>query len=145
MKILILEDDPNAMDIVSMLKQRHEVCHARAISDFAFYVEYEPGLNAFDKILVDATIPNETVKYFDGRSVEYKQKKGLNGCEYLIQHLELFEHIKHKIALRTAFAAAIYNEDNGFTEQETAFLKELYLINKISDNLSSQLNEFLVN
>jgi len=124
MKILILEDDPRAMPVIELLRQKHRVDHARSISDLTFFSFYDPGLNAYDKIIIDAAVPKETVIPFDGIKVEYNHIKGLNGCLFLQNNLEQIKKISSRIALRSAYRSKIFEkEQNNWNDEFYLFTK----------------------
>ena len=107
MNVLVLEDDPSAMSVISYLNDRgYNVWHAQNLLDVAYYLEREPGLNNFDKLMFDVAVPLNTFSFMGNEPVEYGEKYGFSGFEFVAENYNLLN--SKKIALITAYKTTLF-------------------------------------
>lgn len=141
MNVLVLEDDPSAMSVISYLNDRgHNVWHAQNLLDVAYYLEREPGLNNFDKLMFDVAVPLNTFSFMGNEPVEYGEKYGFSGFEFVAENYNLLN--SKKIALITAYKTTLF--ENIYDEKEALMiLQKLTVLDKASDDFLMQLMNFL--
>ncbi len=141
MNVLVLEDDPSAMSVISYLNDRgYNVWHAQNLLDVAYYLEREPGLNNFDKLMFDVAVPLNTFSFMGNEPVEYGEKYGFSGFEFVAENYNLLN--SKKIALITAYKTTLF--ENIYDEKEALMiLQKLTVLDKASDDFLMQLMNFL--
>lgn len=112
MKIFLLDDSPIvAKGIKVAMKPYHDIHVATTLKDAAFCLEIKPGVEAFDLLLFDASLPQEIVIGIKGE-VLYNDVFGYNGLLFLLNNLDILsKHINH-IAIITAFKNQIVTMEN---------------------------------
>ncbi len=140
MNILVLEDDPIAFNIIEYLTVRgYNVYHAQNLLDVAYYLEEYPGLECFDKLMFDVSVPKEKFSVFNNEEIEYGKKYGFSGFEFVARN---YQYIYHKeIALITAYKVTLFDKVKEKEDREV--LEKLTIIDKGSDNFIMDMLSFL--
>lgn len=140
MNVLILEDDPIVFNIIEYLSEHgYNTYHAQSLLDVAYFLEESPGLEFFDKLLLDSAVPKETFSVFDNEETEYGKKYGFSGFDFIANN---YNYICHKdIALITAYKVNIFDKVKDKKDREV--LKKLTIIDKGSDDFIVELLSFL--
>ena len=136
-KVLCLEDDPYCWGIADFLGERgYQVEITPSLSQLTYLLECKYGINTFDYLLFDISLPRETIQHKDGRVVCYDSP--LPGIEYLINNRDLFlpKALDGKVAIVTG-------HPNFSTELDYEFLRLIPVIGKADDDFLRQLTNFL--
>ncbi len=140
MNILVLEDDPIAFSLIDYLTELgYNVYHAQSLLDVAYFLEESPGLEFFDKFLLDVAVPKEKFSVFNNEEIEYGKKYGFSGFEFVEKN---YKYLRHKnIALITAYKITLFNKFREKNDREV--LEKLTIIDKGSDDFIVELLSFL--
>lgn len=141
MNVLVLEDDPSAISVIGYLNDRgYNVWHAQNLLDVAYYLERNPGLDTFDKLMFDVAVPLNTFSFMGNEPFEYGEKYGFSGFEFVAKNYNLL-NLKN-IALITAYKTTLF--ENVYDEEEDLMvLEKLTVLDKASDDFLMQLMNFL--
>lgn len=141
MNVLVLEDDPSAISVIGYLNDRgYNVLHAQNLLDVAYYLEKNPGLDAFDKLMFDVAVPLNTFSFMGNEPFEYGEKYGFSGFEFVAKNYDLL-NLKN-IALITAYKTTLY-ENVYDDEEDLMVLEKLTVLDKASDDFLMKLMNFL--
>lgn len=141
MNIMVLEDDPHAIGVIDYLQNlEYEVWHAQGLLDVAFFLEEDPKLDYFDKLMFDAEVEGVPNSFTENKKYIYGTKDRFNGLEFVIEN---YDKLKSKnIAVITAYNKEIYEKMfNDARSKE--ILNQLQIIDKSSDNFMAQLLSFI--
>ncbi len=139
MKIFILEDDGNCSGVIEWLKNRSdEIKLVKNLEDACYFLEYEAGYTAYDKFIMDASLPGAKILHCNGK--EKKYMGALNGIDYIFNTFPDLgiELKKEKVAILTAFApqAKTYMQLNNYKDT-------VQIINKNDNHFKTVLQDFL--
>ncbi|MBR3768706.1 MAG: hypothetical protein IKL10_10790 [Clostridia bacterium] len=140
MNILVLEDDPIAFSVIEYLnKLGHNVYHMQSLLDVAYCLEETPGVEFFDKLMFDVSVPKETFSVFNNEEFKYGNKYNFSGFEFVAKN---YKYICHReIALITAYKVTLF--DKVKDEKDREVLKNLTIIDKGSDDFIMEMLSFL--
>lgn len=140
MNIMILEDDPSAMSVISYLQERgYNVWHAQSLLDVAYFLEEDPGLDHFDKLMFDAAVLSESLSFMGKEKINYGAKDGFSGLEFVVENFDLLK--KKSIAIITAYNREIHEKMKN--TQSGKIIDKLEIIDKSDDKFMGQLLNFL--
>ena len=140
MNIMILEDDPSAMSVIGYLQDRgYDVWHAQSLLDVAYFLEEDPGLDYFDRLMFDAAVLSESVSFMGKEVINYGSKDKFSGLEFVVEN---FDFLKTKrIAIITAYNREIHEKTKN--TQSGKIVEKLTIIDKSDDKFMGQLLNFL--
>lgn len=140
MKVLVLEDDPTAISIIEFLnKSGYNVCHAQNLLDVAYFLEEDPGLESFNKLMFDAAVSIEAFSFMDKKEIRYGTKYGFSGFEFLAENYDILS--SKSVAMITAYNKTL--QELNLDGNDKKILAELTIIDKSADDFMNQLLEFL--
>lgn len=141
MNIMVLEDDANAMGVIDYLEnQGHEVWHAQGLLDVAYFLEEDPGVDNFNKLLFDAAVQGVPSSLVINGKMKYGTKGRFSGLEFVINNYNVLK--TKSIAIITAYSSDNYKKD--FNDGKSNKIPEnLVVIEKSSDNFMAQLLSFI--
>lgn len=141
MNIMVLEDDPNAMEVIDYLQnQGHEIWHAKGLLDVAYFLEEEPGVDNFTKLMFDAAVEGVPSSFVVNGKMKYGTKGKFSGLEFVINN---YDFLKFKnIAMITAYNKEIF-EKMFNDDRSKKILDQLKIIDKSCDNFMAQLLSFI--
>lgn len=144
MNVLVLEDDPIAFNIIDYLNGcGYKVWHAQSLLDVAYFLEVTPGIDCFDKIMFDVSVPTECFSFFQNAEFEYGKKYRLSGFEFVAKNYNYFVNLiqKKKITLFTAFKVTLFDKIKD--KEERRILEEMNILDKGSDDFMMEMLSFL--
>ena len=143
MRILIMEDDARAMPIVDLLRTMgNTVDHTATLPGLSWYLEEEPGIGAYDAVILDLNVPGAVLKRPGNLDVTYNAKMGLNGLQYCFDNYEmLFKPHIGKLAFYSGYlpSAKVFAQEKGCLE----WFAEVKYFDKISGGLTGQVHSWL--
>jgi CheY-like chemotaxis protein len=146
-RVFILEDNPIAANIVDFVKSwGYEVVRAWELDSTIWYLEEEPGLDAFDKLLFDLSVPWCEAEHQDGRRVTYQGAYcGLEFIRENYMHSEKFRRAVNqgRLALVTAHDKGMQPEFARILKDNPGLEKKIVIISKLADDMAKQLRDFL--
>lgn len=138
---MVLEDNPSAASVIKYLSDHgYKVWHARSLLDVAYFLEEDPCLEIFDKLMFDAQVPIEEFPFMGKKAKKYGEKYGFSGFEFVTENYELLK--SKSLAMITAFNIQLYNDLKDDPIEGNIF-KELTIIDKSSDDFMRQMLDFL--
>lgn len=141
MNIMILEDDPSAMSVIGYLQDRgYNVWHAQSLLDVAYFLEEDPGLDHFDKLMFDAAVLSESLSFMGKEVINYGSKDRFSGLEFVIENFDILK--TKSIAIITAYNREIYRRTYRNTQIRNN-IEKLTIIDKSDDKFMGQLLSFL--
>ena len=111
MKIFILEDDANLKVFIEKLQETYDVDHENSlIGAYACLVDEDPGIDVYDAVMLDLTMPGIKLDPPGEDVVIYNEPMGMNGLKFFFDRYEsLFcEHL-HKIVFYSAYLPSAKN------------------------------------
>ncbi len=140
MNVLILEDDPIAFNVIEYLTEHgYNVYHALSLLDVAYFLEETPGLEFFDKLMLDVAVPKEKFSVFNNEEIEYGGKYNFSGFDFIANN---YDYISHKdIALITAYKVTLFDKVKEGKDREV--LEKLTIIDKGTDDFIMEMLSFL--
>jgi len=145
-RVLILEDDPIAGNIVRFVEGRsYEVVWARELDSTIWYLEEEPGIEAFDKLLFDLSVPRCEAEHKDGRTPTYEGPY----CGLVFIRENYIHNGDFKRAVDQGRVAMVTAHDKGMQPEfakmieENPELEKIKIISKLADDMAKQLIDFL--
>lgn len=140
MNVLILEDDPIAFSLIDYLTELgYNVYHAQSLLDVAYFLEESPGLEFFDKLMLDVAVPKEKFSVFNNEEIEYGKKYGFSGFEFVANN---YKYMCHKdIALITAYKVTLFDKVKDRKDRDV--LEKLTIIDKGADDFIMKMLSFL--
>jgi len=143
MRIFILEDDPRVRSIADELRKKgHIVDFTPTLPGMYWYLNEEPGIQAYEAILLDLTVPGVELEIPGGEKLSYNAPMGLNGLQFFLDKYEsLFKPHERKIAFFSAYlpSAARIAED----QKKLDIFNSIKKLNKNDDDIVSQLLNWL--
>lgn len=138
---MVLEDDPNAMEIIDYLQNLgYEVWHAQELLDVAYFFEEDPGVDNFNKLMLDAAVKGVPSSFVANGKFKYGTKGRFSGLEFVIENYDILK--SKSIAVITAYNKEIcqgmFND-----ERSKSILDQLIIIDKSCDNFMTQLLQFI--
>ena len=141
MNIMVLEDDPYAMEVIGYLRDLgYEVWHAQGLLDVAYFLEEAPGVDNFSKLMFDAAVEGVPHSFSESSKFKYSSKDKFSGLKFVIENYDILK--SKSIAVITAFNKEIYR-DMFKDERSKKILNQLVIIDKSSDNFMAQLLSFI--
>ena len=142
MNIMILEDDPSAMSVIEYLQDRgYNVWHAQSLLDVAYFLEEDPGLDHFNKLMFDAAVLSESLSFMGKEVINYGSKDRFSGLEFVVENFDILK--TKNIAIITAYNREIREKMKN--TQRGKIIGKLTIIDKSDDKFMGQLLFFLNN
>ena len=148
LNIFVLEDDPNAIGVAGFLEARgHKVWRAEELASAVYRFEYDPGIDHFDCLLFDLSLPARTVRHRGDRGTVSYGDVILTGLDFIIQNHSFYlrEPIeKNALAILTAFSLQTANTLAANPEYQR-ILRTVPVIKKTDDDFLEGIEKFLAN
>ena len=145
--IFVVEDDQYSLRVADFLSAEsnggHKVDIATELDSTAYFLEYEPGISAYDCLVFDLSLPNGAVRHIDGKERRYDS--ALSGLEFILQNYDnLFrEPVEEgRVAILTAYTIRMEDEVRN-NPRSKDIISKITQISKLANNALEELVTYI--